>query len=225
MLTLFVLCILISNHKIKPAKAWTGTVYIKADGSIDPPDAPIITYDNVTYTLTDNITSSANGIVVERDNIIIDGGGYTVQGVGAYMSKGIDLTERINVTIKNMKIQNFYIGIRLDGSLNNVVNGNNIANNRVGINLFLSSDNNIIVGNNIKENSERGIMLNGYCLNNVISGNNLINNGWDGITLWSDSNNNTISANMFYGSGLIVGYSYNNVYCRQCSEWQTARLS
>ena len=72
---------------VKPAKStWTGgTIYIRADGSIDPPDAPIITYDNVTYTLTDNITSSADGIVVERDNIILDGGGYTVQGVGAYM--------------------------------------------------------------------------------------------------------------------------------------------
>jgi len=34
---------------IQPAKAWTGTVYIRADGSIGPADAPIITYDNVTY--------------------------------------------------------------------------------------------------------------------------------------------------------------------------------
>jgi hypothetical protein len=34
---------------IKSTKAeWTGTVYIRADGNIDPPDAPIITHDNVT---------------------------------------------------------------------------------------------------------------------------------------------------------------------------------
>lgn len=39
---------------------------IRADGSIDPSDVLIITYDNVTYTLTDNITSSADGIVVEK---------------------------------------------------------------------------------------------------------------------------------------------------------------
>jgi hypothetical protein len=63
---------------IKPIKAeWTGTVYIRADGRIDPPDAPIITCDNRTYTLTDNIDC---GIVVERDNIIVDGAGYTVTG-------------------------------------------------------------------------------------------------------------------------------------------------
>ena len=59
---------------------WTGTVYIRADGSIDPPDAPIITYDKVTYTLTDNIKSFADGIVIERNNIIIDGNSYTLEG-------------------------------------------------------------------------------------------------------------------------------------------------
>jgi len=89
---------------IQPAKSeWTGTVYIRADGSIDPPDSPIITYDNITYTLTDNITSSTDGIVVERDNIIIDGAGYTLQGAGS--GKGVDLSGRSNVTIKNVTIK------------------------------------------------------------------------------------------------------------------------
>jgi len=59
---------------------WTGTVYIRADGSIDPPDAPIITYDNVTYTLTDNIASSDCGIIILRDGIVIDGAGFSVEG-------------------------------------------------------------------------------------------------------------------------------------------------
>jgi hypothetical protein len=29
----------------------SGTIYIRADGSIDPPTAPISTVDNVTYTI------------------------------------------------------------------------------------------------------------------------------------------------------------------------------
>ena len=45
-----------------------GTIYIKADGSIDPPTAPITTGDNITYTFADNIFDE---IVVERSNIII----------------------------------------------------------------------------------------------------------------------------------------------------------
>ena len=47
------------------------------NGSIDPVGAPIQRNGNI-YTLTGNITSSADGIVVQRDNIIIDGAGYTV---------------------------------------------------------------------------------------------------------------------------------------------------
>src|SRR4030066_683466 len=87
--------------KVQSVEA-SGTFYIRADGSIDPPTAPISTFDNVTYTLTGNITSDADGIVVERDNIVVDGAGYTVQGTGASGSKGIDLTGRSNVTIKSM---------------------------------------------------------------------------------------------------------------------------
>jgi len=139
---------------VKPVKAWTGTVYIRADGSIDPADAPIITYDYVTYTLTDNITSTADGIVVERDNVVIVGEGYTVNGTGEYSYKGMDLSNRVNVTIQNINIQNFYYGIRLYGSFYNSIFGNNIANNSLGIYLTGSS-NNVIYHNNFVDNARQ----------------------------------------------------------------------
>jgi hypothetical protein len=66
--------------EIKPAKATTGTIYIRVDGSVDPPTAPVSTVDNVTYILIGNITSDADGIVVERSNTIVDGKGFTLQG-------------------------------------------------------------------------------------------------------------------------------------------------
>lgn len=43
---------------IHPVKAPNGTllyIYIRADGSIDPPDAPIHTMDNVTYRIFNDI--------------------------------------------------------------------------------------------------------------------------------------------------------------------------
>jgi len=81
MLTLILISMLIIAFNVRPAEAeWTGTVYIRADGSIDPSDAPIITHDKITYTLTDDIESSGDGIVVERDNIIIDGAGHVLRG-------------------------------------------------------------------------------------------------------------------------------------------------
>ncbi|RJS77126.1 hypothetical protein CW667_04185, partial [Candidatus Bathyarchaeota archaeon] len=207
MFTLLLIGVLTLTVDIKQAKSeWTGTVYIRADGSIDPPDAPITTYDNVTYTLTDNITSSGDGIIVERDNIVVDGAGYTIQGTYDYPYKGVDLTGRSNVTIKNMEINTFYYCILLNSSSSNSIVGNNITNNFDGI--FLGdSSNNTISGNNIT-NNYYGISL-GRSSNNTISGNNITNND-DGIYL-RYSSNNTIVGNIFVDDGLIVYGSYGNV--------------
>ncbi|MGB9828332.1 MAG: hypothetical protein ACPLSM_07430 [Thermosphaera sp.] len=57
-------------------------VYIRADGSIYPADAPVTTRDKVTYVLTGDIKSSKHGIIVERDNIVIDVNGHSIEGPG-----------------------------------------------------------------------------------------------------------------------------------------------
>ena len=172
---------------VRPAVA-EETVYIKADGSVEGTDK--IQRDGDVYTFTDNITDS---IVVRRDNIVIDGAGYTLQGRG----RGIDLSGRSNVTIKNMKIKAFFYGIRLSSSSSNIIYGNRISNNECGISLFNSS-NNIVSGNNITANNLGGIILS-RSSNNIIYGSNITNNGFDGIGLPSSSNNiiygNSITAN------------------------------
>jgi hypothetical protein len=103
---------------IQVVKADSGTIYIRADGSIDPPTAPIYTAENITYTLTGNITADASmGIVIERGNIVVDGALYTVQGTGVGESRGIYLSGIVNgmtnVTIRNMTIKAFSYGIWL----------------------------------------------------------------------------------------------------------------
>jgi parallel beta-helix repeat protein len=157
---------------VQPVRADVGTIYIKADGSVEPPAAPLSTADNTTYTLTDNITSNANGIVIERDNVTLDGAGYTVTGSGS--GNGTTLTDRSNVTIRNMTIKNFGFGIWLSSSSNNGISGNNItANSYYGIWLY-SSSNNTITGNDMTNNID-GILLYSSS-NNSISGNNITNN-------------------------------------------------
>ena len=116
---------------------WTGTVYIRADGSIDPSDAPIQRDGNL-YILTGNIISSTDGIVVERDNIVIDGAGHMLQGTGS--GTGVDFSGRSNVTIKNITIAKFHTGICLYSSSNNSISGNNITDNVYGISLLSSSN-------------------------------------------------------------------------------------
>jgi parallel beta-helix repeat protein len=192
--------------KIQIGKA-NGTIYIRADGSIDPPTANITSTDNVTYTFTSNINDS---IVVETDNIVVDGNGSILQGTGALDSKGIYLTGRSNVTIKNTNIKRFGYGIYLLASSNNTISGNNItANNYSGVSLY-SSSNNSVSGNNITANNNNGIDLIDSPSNSV-SGNNITANNWYGIGLYSSSNYNRISGNNITNNGAGIGlYSSSN---------------
>jgi len=172
-LTTFFITVLIGTlgllSRVQTVEA-SGTIYIRADGSIDPSDAPISTFDNVTYTLTGDITSDADGIVIERDNIVIDGADYTVTGSGG--GSGTTLTNRTHVTVRNMTIKNFYNGIFLDYSSNNTLSGNNVlANNGTGIQFFYYSTNNILSGNNVTANNGYGIWFHRFSDNNTLSGN------------------------------------------------------
>ena len=107
-LALLLTSMLTAVPKVQPVSA-SGTIYIRADGSIDPPDVTISTVDNVTYILTGNITSDGDGIVVERDDIVVDGAGCTLQGTGS--DAGIELPGSNNVTIRNVTITKFGYGI------------------------------------------------------------------------------------------------------------------
>lgn len=172
-------------------------IYIRADGSIDPPTAPISTSDNLTYILTGNITSDANGIVVERDSIIVDGNGYVLHGSGLGRTPiytGIYLSARANVTIRNMQIETFHRGVSLVFSSNNSVIGNYITRavyEAVGV--YSSSDNSI-AENNLAGNYY-GIWFSSSS-NNSVSDNRIIANIYDGIRVFSSSNNNIVRNNI-----------------------------
>jgi parallel beta-helix repeat protein len=222
LLTLLLVGIVTFGLNIQPVKA-SGTIYIRADGSIDPPTAPISTVDNVTYTLTGNITSDADGIVVERDNIIVDGNGYTLQGTGAWGYRGIYLGGRSGVTIKDTKIAGFRNGIWLYKSSSNSISGNNITTNGGGIFdlhafsgdasvgvILVESSSNMISKNNI-ENSTYGISISSP--DNIVIKNNITNNG-AGIEIGGGWGGNTISRNNILNNvaGIRLRSSDDNVF-------------
>jgi parallel beta-helix repeat protein len=199
-LALLLMSMLTLAFNIQPVKA-SETIYIRANGLVEGTEK-IITADNITYTFTDNINEP---IVIERNNILINGAGYTLQGVGN--GTGISLSERINVTIKNTKIKNFMNGIQLDSSSGNSISGNNItANNWIGI-YFITSCNNSISGNNVTANWYSGICLSSSS-NNTINGNSVEHYG----IILSYSSNNNISRNHIRASdnGIALAYSSNN---------------
>ncbi len=205
---------LILGYFVVPVEAWNGTVYINADGSVDPPSAPIIRSGNL-YTLTDNIHSSYRGIVISIGAIVVDGAGFTLQGVeGANISVGIELYRRSSVTIRNMQITGFDYGISILSSSNNEILGNNIVNNKQGAISFSHSSSNIISGNNIVNNGYWSVNLQDDSSSNSILGNNITNNDRYGIHL-NNSPSNIVSGNDItgaeYGIYIEASSSFNSI--------------
>jgi nitrous oxidase accessory protein NosD len=149
-----------------------GTIYITADGSINPSTAPIQRAGDV-YTFTGDINGT----------ITIDGAGYTLQGTGS--ENGITVS-RSHVTIKNIRIEHFGVGINDDFVLSStvsgeyvfisrcVISGNTITNNDWGIGIRSKSMSFTITGNYIAANNN-GIGLS-FTSSNTISGNTIENN-------------------------------------------------
>jgi len=170
-LLLVLFSILVPLSKVNIVKA-ESTIYIRADGSVEGTDK--IQRDGNVYAFTGDISIDSGdcGIEVDRDNIVIDGAGFALQGTAAYISRGIDLSSRSNVTVKNMEIRNFMDGIYLVPSSNNTITGNYItANTDSGI--WTAGVSNNITGNHIANNNI-GILFEGS--HDLIYHNNFINN-------------------------------------------------
>ena len=194
----------------------SGTIYIRAEGSIEGTSK--IQREGNVYTFTGDISDS---LVVERDNIVVDGAGHVLEGTETEeggTEKGIDLTGRSNVTIENMEIKAFDQGIRLWSSFNNTISGNNITMNTMGI-LLWSSSNNCIAENDITTNgpNQPAIWFAALSNHNSVYGNSIANNHI-GIYLSMSSNNsisgNSITANFdgLYLSTYYKGTSdFNNI--------------
>ena len=164
MLISVLVSMLTSSFSLQSVKA-SGTLYIRADGSIDPPTAPISTADNVTYTLTDDINGSIN---VERDNIVVDGANCALRGIGDFGTIGISIIGGENATVKRLEVRGFYYGIYLDGSSYcSIVESSIVGNYWLGLRL-INSSNNAIVGNNVT-NSDYGIYLSASPSNTIQS--------------------------------------------------------
>ncbi len=174
-------------------------------------------------------------LVVERDNVVIDGRGFTIRGHGAdytgepeyigslekgnmtipqYRYKDVNTSyvgiyscaERL--TVMNLKITEFWCGIELERASDNRLLGNDLINNNQGIWIRYSSNNTI--SNNTVSNNHQGLTL--ETSYDTVENNTLINNTEYGIKLsWAFNTvlNNTLINN---SHGVWVLSSYNNVY-------------
>jgi len=193
-------------------------IYIKSDGSVGPPTAPIQRNGDI-YTFTNNIYRP---IVVEKDNIIINGNGRTLQPTYS-VGDGFYLSGRNNVTIQNVTVKGFWSGIFVWNSTKITLAYNSLTGNRYGLSICDSSNYNKIFGSNITANKRYGIFIYSSSNYNHILLNNITANEGDGILISFSSNYNNVYANTItnnHQSGVDVEYfsNYNSVYWNKITQ-------
>jgi len=208
-LLLFLFVIMVSLLQIGIVKA-EGTIYIRADGSIDPSTAPIQRNGDI-YTLIGDFDDL---LVLERNHTVFDGAGRAVGGIYGPLPVQVDYQWQINGTT-NITIVNTVIngdGIFFLATSNSII-ANNTLNNGRG--LDCTGNRNIIANNTV--NNGRGISGSGN--GNIISGNHLTNCNYTfdpssspyGILVVGS--NNTVIGNYIVGTNgtaINVLTSFNN---------------
>jgi len=200
-LILIFLAVAVCAYELQNAKA-QGTIYIRANGSIEPVGAAISSFDNVTYAFTGDISQT---IAIERDNVVVKGFGHMLQGNGT--GYGFFLGGRNNVTISDVNIRSFDAGVRTDYCLGTrILNNNMTDNHHAGIWLFLSNSS-WICQNRITRNLFAGIILDASSTN-IILENDVRDNGesirfeysFNGIDMSSDNaifHNNFVNGSVY----------------------------
>ncbi len=198
-LIIAVLCSLaFLNSHVETAEAIT----IGSNGAVTGTDK--IRWDGNVFTLTGNVEYT---IRVERSNIIIDGGGYTLEhkAIGGNDAGIIILPSVNHVTIRNFKLNGFVQGIVLKG-LGNVVTGCTIAECSTGIRLNEATDNTIT--DNTFINNNAGMHLDSSS-NNRFRNNRFKNSS---IATGLDANYNDIdTSNMINGKPIFYFANQRNL--------------
>jgi hypothetical protein len=188
----------------------TGAVFINEDGSVS--GTSNIQRDGNLYRLTGNLYDSP--IVVLRNNIVLDGEGFVLQGAGGWGTPGVsglEATSAINLTCSNVTVCNFSIfgwEVGILGSYNgNTITNNNITATERAVAIY--ADNYIVTGNYLA-NSICGVRIQG---NNISIQQNQIVNNYDGFLISSSSGviitgNNIANNNIAVNTGNMPPSSF-----------------
>ncbi len=146
------------------------------------------------------ITGATNAFGVylnTTNNCLLTGNTINSNFIGLYLQNGS------TNTISGNTIQgNGWLGIGVDNSTGNIINGGNeISGNVEGIYLVNNANGNTINGNNIHNNYNAGIIILNGSTGNSISENTAISyNGLIGVLI-RESGTNTVSGNTIQGNG------------------------
>jgi parallel beta-helix repeat protein len=161
-------------------------IYIRSDGAVEPVIAPIERSGSL-YKLTGNIVLQT--IEIQRDNIVLDGSGYLIQGNESWVgtaprwgdagNNGVIIAGRNNVTITRLNIEKCTTGVRISNSSQISVNGNMFTNETAAMytpkGIAIQDCSLVQIENNSFTNAGSAIVCNGT--NNTIKGNTIAGGG------------------------------------------------
>lgn len=176
---------------------------------------------------------------VVQSGLVLDGSGHKVIGGGIGSGVGIKVVGRNGVTVKNIVVENWDVGIHVESSIGARLVENVCTNNFQGIRLDVSSDNelmgntcsdsrremygsgiilhesgrNLIRGNETRGNYSWGIILEAGSTGNRLESNTITGGTYQGIAL-SNSPGNNITGNQSTGNtyGVQFAFSDGNVF-------------
>jgi len=219
---------------IMPAPAHAAAAFTITNDSTGGDCASFGTWDFVNHSCTMNVdvSTGSDGIVIAADGIMLDGAHHTLTGSGA--GNGIYFSSRTGVTVKDLIVKNYEMGIvgsssdeafitgnsvsgitiqgiYLSNSTNCDISGNTSESNYGGISLW-QSNSNVISYNITRQNYLQGIWLS-ESSNNTVRGNQTSNNGFFGIVLDPNARSNTIDSNLVRSNatGIRLWISDGNV--------------
>ncbi len=185
-------------------------VCIEGDGGLNSTSVPITRVGD-TYVFMGDVVNLT--IVVQRDNIVIDGGGHRLLGFKngeSYAYAGMVLDGRHNVTVKNIVLSQFTSPLRLQNSNDITITNNTFLDDGEGV-VAESVSNSSIINNDFRVEcdsiyfgSAEGAPLS---TSNIISRNN-ISGGSFGISTYSGSSN-TITLNNIVNVGEAITAGQN----------------
>ncbi|MCE4618495.1 MAG: right-handed parallel beta-helix repeat-containing protein, partial [Desulfurococcales archaeon] len=202
-------------NNIHITKASTPTVITSLPYTITTPGV---------YVLSSNLSTSSDGILVESDDVVIIGNGFTITGSG--VGGGINISGHVNVTITNLTLRNFWAGINVSNltSLWNYA-GVKIDNVRIedcweGILIwYVDAIGGVIINNTLINGSlYYGIdayeVTDLYILNTIINGSNdndygIYLDSSEGVYIYNTTITNTHYTGIYVDS--YYDYGYNTV--------------
>jgi parallel beta-helix repeat protein len=193
-------------------------IYIRNDGNVEPTTAPIERTGNL-YQLTGNVVLYT--IEIQRDNIILDGAGYTIQGNASRIkgyddgNNGIIVTGRNNLVITRFNFEEGDTGIRISGSSNISVIDNSFS---MGIctGIEVKDSTQILIETNVFTDLQTDISVPSVRLNgskNTFRNNTLTGNAY-GVEITGSSNVITDNKIEIASQSVRLGAADSNIIAR-----------